>query len=193
IIEVAEREEKIIVKALVDQELECSTNIVLEEGEENTDKEHGSMGGGPTLIVSFPKGSCSSRRALDIEQRQVMGYINDSRKVLHTWFQNMVPTERILAMRSFEKEGAYPGMKNMLSWAFESHIDGLDFKVCQEPIIIVLESKGVNPLVNAQELLDEQVYNVLNKVMVKIKDKLFTCNDKIRVLEEKLGKREEEL
>ncbi|KAH9322760.1 hypothetical protein KI387_017399, partial [Taxus chinensis] len=70
ITEVVEREAKRMLEALVDQELECSTDIVLEEGEENTDKEHGSMGGGPALIVSFPKGMRSGRRALDTEQRQ---------------------------------------------------------------------------------------------------------------------------
>ncbi|KAH9298508.1 hypothetical protein KI387_030190, partial [Taxus chinensis] len=69
-----------MLKVMVDQELECNIDIVLEEGEENTDKEHGSMGGGPALIVSFPKGARSGRRALNTEQRKVMGYINDSKK-----------------------------------------------------------------------------------------------------------------
>ncbi|KAH9287566.1 hypothetical protein KI387_031683, partial [Taxus chinensis] len=109
-----------------------------------------------------------------------------------TWFQNMVPIERILAMGSFE-EGTYLRMKKTLSWVFESHIDELDFEVCQGMIIIVPESKGDNPLVNAQELSDEKVCNVLNKVMVKTEARLLACNDKIRVLEEKLGKKEEEL
>ncbi|KAH9301187.1 hypothetical protein KI387_012770, partial [Taxus chinensis] len=76
--------------------------------------------------------------------------------VLHVRFQSTVPTEMILAMGSFEKEGTYPRMKKMLSWAFESHIDEPDFKVYQGVIITVPESKGANPLVNAQELSDEQ-------------------------------------
>ncbi|KAH9311962.1 hypothetical protein KI387_026997, partial [Taxus chinensis] len=50
------REAKRKLEALADQELERNADIVLEEGEENTDKEHGSMGGGLALIVSFPKG-----------------------------------------------------------------------------------------------------------------------------------------
>lgn len=84
-----------------------------------------------------------------------MGYIDDSKKVLHAWFQSIVPTTRILAMGSFKKEGAYPRMKKMLSWAFESQIDEPYFEVYQGEIITVPESKGANPLVNAQELLNE--------------------------------------
>ncbi|KAH9307000.1 hypothetical protein KI387_011404, partial [Taxus chinensis] len=75
-----------------------------------------------------------------------------------------IPMERILAMGSFDKKGTYPKTRNMLSWAFESHIDKPNFKVCRGEIITVPESKGANPLVNAQQLLDEQLCNVLNKV-----------------------------
>ncbi|KAH9298649.1 hypothetical protein KI387_030331, partial [Taxus chinensis] len=50
----------------------------------------------------------------------------------------------------------YPRTKKMLSWAFESHVDEPDFEVFHEALITWPESKGVNPLVNAQRLSDEQ-------------------------------------
>lgn len=57
-----------MLEALVDQDLEYSTDIVLGEGkEENIENEHDSMGGGPTLMVIFPKGAHSGRRTLDTE------------------------------------------------------------------------------------------------------------------------------
>ncbi|KAH9294689.1 hypothetical protein KI387_038277, partial [Taxus chinensis] len=104
-----------------------------------------------------------------------------------------VPTERLIAMGLFEKEGTYPGTKKMLSWAFESHVDELDFEVYQKALIMLPESKGDNPLVNSQELTDEQVCNALNKVAVETEARLFTWNDSIRALEGKLAKKEEEL
>ncbi|KAH9298640.1 hypothetical protein KI387_030322, partial [Taxus chinensis] len=68
ITEIAEREAKKMLEALVDQELECSADIVLKEGkEESIEKGHDSLGG-PALTVSFPKGACSGRRTLDAEQ-----------------------------------------------------------------------------------------------------------------------------
>ncbi|KAH9306893.1 hypothetical protein KI387_011297, partial [Taxus chinensis] len=135
-----------MLKALVDQDLEHCTDIVLKEGkEESVEKEHDSLGG-PALILSFPKGMNSGRRTLDTEQRQVMGYVDDTKKVLCAWFQITIPTERLLAMGSFEKDGVYPKTKKMLSWAFKSHIDEPEFEVYQKVLILLLESKGDNPL-----------------------------------------------
>ncbi|KAH9300246.1 hypothetical protein KI387_011829, partial [Taxus chinensis] len=51
ITEVAEREEKKMLEALVEKDLERSTNIVLGEGkEENIEKENDSVVGGPALM-----------------------------------------------------------------------------------------------------------------------------------------------
>ncbi|KAH9303098.1 hypothetical protein KI387_014681, partial [Taxus chinensis] len=67
------------------------------------------------------------------------------------------------------------------------------FEVCQKALITLRESKGDNPLVNSQELIDEQVCNALNKVALETEARLFTQNENIRDLEGKLDKKEEEL
>ncbi|KAH9325458.1 hypothetical protein KI387_005636, partial [Taxus chinensis] len=44
-----------------------------------------------------------------------------------------------------------------------------------------------------QQLSDEQVCNALNKVSVEIEARLFGRNDRVRVLEDQLEKRKEEV
>ncbi|KAH9315416.1 hypothetical protein KI387_024043, partial [Taxus chinensis] len=55
------------------------------------------------------------------------------------------------------------------------------------------ESKGENPLVNAQQLSDEQVCNTFNKFLVGVEAKLFRRNNRVRFLEEELENKKEEL
>ncbi|KAH9291754.1 hypothetical protein KI387_043055, partial [Taxus chinensis] len=104
-----------------------------------------------------------------------------------------IPMEKLLAMTSFDEEGAYPQMRKMLSWAFESHIDEPEFEVSQGALMQVPKTKGINPLVNAQRLSDEQICNALNKVSVEVEARLFGRNDRVKFLEAELEKKEEEL
>ncbi|KAH9298146.1 hypothetical protein KI387_029828, partial [Taxus chinensis] len=74
-----------------------------------------------------------------------------------------------------------------------SHVDDPKFEVSQGALMKILENKGVNPMINAQQLSDEQVCNALNKVSIKVEERLFRRNDRIRFLEEELEKKKEEL
>lgn len=187
-----EREVEKIIETLVEEELECSAELVMnEDKEESMKKDHGSTGG-PTLTINIPKGTHTRGKHVK-EEGLMMVYIDDHNKVLHVQFQITVLAEELLEMSSFNEEGTYPKTRKMLSWVFESHIDEPEFELYQGEIIQVLESKETNPLVNAQQLSNEQLCNALNKVTVETKDRLFGRNDRVIFLEEKLEKKEEDL
>ncbi|KAH9314999.1 hypothetical protein KI387_023626, partial [Taxus chinensis] len=57
----------------------------------------------------------------------------------------------------------------MISWDFESHVNDPKFKVNHEVLMNILDTKGVNTLVNAQQLSDEKVCNALNEVSMEVK------------------------
>ncbi|KAH9307300.1 hypothetical protein KI387_035211, partial [Taxus chinensis] len=59
-----------------------------------------------------------------------------------------------------------------------SHIDEPKFEVSQGMMMKVPENKGINLLVNAQQLSDEQVCNTLNKVSVEVEARIFGRNDR---------------
>ncbi|KAH9306662.1 hypothetical protein KI387_011066 [Taxus chinensis] len=163
-----------------------------EDMEESVGKYQGNIGGGPSLMVCIPKGTRIRGRCNEI-QRPRMDYVDDPNKVLHARFQSTIPTEKILAMTSFDEEGAYPQKRKIISWAFESHIVEPEFEVIQGALMEVLESKQTNLLVNTQQLSDEQVCNALNKVSIKIEAKLFGRNERVKFLEAELVKKDEEL
>ncbi|KAH9313359.1 hypothetical protein KI387_028394, partial [Taxus chinensis] len=75
-----------------------------------------------------PKAAHIGRKSTKASQVQGMGYIDDLNKVLRTCFHNTMPMEQILAMTSSDEEGAYPQIRKMLSWPFESDIDEPEFK-----------------------------------------------------------------
>ncbi|KAH9300090.1 hypothetical protein KI387_011673, partial [Taxus chinensis] len=81
----------------------------------------------------------------------------------------------------------------MLSWAFDSHLDEPEFKVNQEAVLTLSKGKGDNPIVNMQQLSYEQVCSTLNKVSMEIEARLFSRNDRVKVLEGLLEKRKEEV
>ncbi|KAH9303290.1 hypothetical protein KI387_014873, partial [Taxus chinensis] len=162
-----------------------------EDREESVGKDHGSVGG-PSLSVTIPKGMCTGGKCMEIQGPR-MSYIDDPNKVLRARFQSTVPIDQLLAMKSFDEEGAYPQTRKMISWEIESHIDEPEFEVSQGALMKMPESKGDNPLVSAQQLSDEQVCNALNKVSIELEARLFGRNDRVKFLEVELEKREEEL
>ncbi|KAH9296072.1 hypothetical protein KI387_039660, partial [Taxus chinensis] len=87
-------------------------------------------------------------------------------------------------MPSFDVEGTYPRTRKMLSWVFE---------LSQGVLMKISETKGINPLVNSQQLSDEKVCNALNKVSVEVEARIFGRNDRVKFLEVELEKKEEEL
>ncbi|KAH9311543.1 hypothetical protein KI387_026578, partial [Taxus chinensis] len=62
----------------------------------------------------------------------------------------------LTAMESFDPEGGYPCTRKMISWAFNSYLDEPKFEVNEGVILELSETKGVNPIINAQQLSDEQ-------------------------------------
>lgn len=114
--------------------MECSSKLIInEDKEESVGKDHGSTRG-PILTVTIPKGMHTRGRRTKSE-RPRMGYIDDPKKVLYAWFQSTVPTKELLPMKYFDVEGAYPWTRKMLSWAFESYLDELEFEVRQGVVI----------------------------------------------------------
>ncbi|KAH9317079.1 hypothetical protein KI387_018848, partial [Taxus chinensis] len=92
-----------IIEALVEHELECSADIVMEEDkEESIGKDHSSVGG-PSLSVMVPKGMHIRGKCMEI-QRKGMNYINDPSKVLCERFQSTILTDQLLVMNSFDEE-----------------------------------------------------------------------------------------
>ena len=91
--EAMEREVIGIIKNLAKQEIDCSTDEVLKEIEdESIGKEYGSMGGDLGLVVSFPKAVRKGGKRVVAAQGEGMGYINDLSKVLHACFYSTMPT-----------------------------------------------------------------------------------------------------
>ncbi|KAH9305126.1 hypothetical protein KI387_009530 [Taxus chinensis] len=181
-----------MIDALVDEELGNSTELMLGEFKKEQREKSGSSTKGPTLSVTIPKVLRMGSKCAE-EGRLVMRYANNPNKFLGVRFQSTIPTKELTTMESFDPEGGNLHVRKILSWAFDSHIDEPKFKVNQEEILEISQTKGANPLINSQHLLDEQVCNVLNKVSMEVEERCFCRNDKIKALEDLLEKRKEEV
>ncbi|KAH9292985.1 hypothetical protein KI387_041828, partial [Taxus chinensis] len=54
-------------------------------------------------------------------------------------------------------------------------------------------STEVNPIMDTQQLIDEQEYNAINKVSMEIKERLFRRNNRIKSLEKELEENNKEI